>query len=289
MDSVTVEKEKYLGSIRNGKTEGGLADIVINHPRNSICIENKIYAKDQEKQLIRYHNYYVNGGKGGLLLYLTLYGNDASSLSTHSESPKISRTKNKDYFTISYKKDILSWLQKCQSESIDVPTVREAIGQYIYLIKKLTGQGMGTIEKKESINLIAKLGNSSQGQDDLIAIKRAFDVFLEDVEKKLFILKGKIELVGMTRKSTEIWSGKDQVNKLNSVLFIPLNRLPEGSEKDLKIRLSPKGWTVELWNGWSKDSKKEKDIKVIEDYEYPIEKIAKEVIEIIKNPKALSD
>lgn len=278
VDLATVEKEKYLGPIRNEETEGGFADIVINHPRNSICIENKIYAGDQKKQLIRYHNYYVNGEKGGLLLYLTLFGNDASSLSTHSETPQIARRQNEDYFIISYKKDILNWLQKCQAESIDVPTVREVIGQYIYLIKKLTGQGMGMQEREESISLITKFGEL-HGEDDLIALKQAFDVFLTDIGQKLVKLQDKLQLgQDLIRKPTEFWNKNDQLSHLNSVLFIPLKSFPNGIKKDLKIRVSPKGWTFELWCGRDFESV----LREIEHDKLTIGQIADEVTKAVK-------
>jgi hypothetical protein len=246
IDSATVDKEKHLGAIRNEKSEGGFADIVINHSKNAICIENKIYAKDQEKQLIRYHNYYVNGEKGGLLLYLTLWGNGASSFSTTSESPKISLTKNEDYFTISYKKEILSWLVKCQSESIDVPTVREAIGQYIYLIKKLTGTGMGTLEKKDFIKLITEL-EKSHGQDDLIALREAFDVFLEEIERKLNVVDKGLSSWEY-RTSSTIWKDPVRQKKLLFVLVVNLEEVHGIKDVGLKIRLSAKGWSIELWN-----------------------------------------
>ncbi len=279
LDKCSVEKEKYLGRIDEKKTKGGRADIIIRGRTGTICIENKIYADDQEKQLVRYAEKY---GKNGLILYLTLWGSKASDLSAKELKVGI------DYFKISYKKDILEWLIKCQKEAIDIPIVRDVIGQYIYLIEKLTGQGMVTQGKKEFINLIAEFGKS-HNEKDLIALRQSFDVFLKDVEQKLRKLQGKLKLVDYIRKAPEIWTGKDQSNYLNSVLFIPLNQLPEGSRKDLKIRLSPKGWTIELWNGWLGDSKKEEVIGDAKAYEYPIDKIAEEVTEIIQNLGVLSD
>jgi hypothetical protein len=286
IESVSVEKEKHLGRINKEKTKGGRADILIQSLNGNICIENKIYARDQENQLIRYYEKY---GSNGLILYLTLYGNKATDWSTTLGEKKLEL--GKDYFKISYKKDILDWLVKCQNAVIDVPTVRDVIGQYIYLIKKLTGQGMGTLEKRESINLIAKLGKTTEGQNDLIALKQSFDVFLEDVEGKLNKLRGKLVLDGFVRngKTIEIWTGKDQSNNLNSVLYIPLNQLPDGSKKDLKIRLSPKGWAVELWNGWLGDSKREDPNLLEMKYDVTVEQMAVEITKIVEGVMRESD
>lgn len=57
-------------------TTGGRIDIIIEDGRNAIIIENKIYATDQENQLLRYYNYAIEKFGGGhfVLLYLTLDG-----------------------------------------------------------------------------------------------------------------------------------------------------------------------------------------------------------------------
>ena len=52
----------------------GQIDILINTNKKKIIIENKIYAKDQDKQLKRYHDF----DKNAILLYLTLNGNEPS-------------------------------------------------------------------------------------------------------------------------------------------------------------------------------------------------------------------
>jgi hypothetical protein len=245
----------------------------------------------------------VNGEKGGLILYLTLYGSDASRFSTHSEKPEISREKDKHYFLISYSNDILEWLIKCQSVVIDVPTVRDVIGQYIYLIKKLTGQGMDDIQKKELIDLVTGLGKSKEyGQENLIRIQQAFNVFLKDVGGKLRELQRKLNLSEFQRMSaTEIWDKEDQLSKLNSVLYIPLKPLDATNDLHLKIRLSPIGWTIEFWNTNGLSEKSENILSVgdknklsgkreesfvlyetISDYETSAETIGQKVEEIVK-------
>ncbi len=58
IDSSKVSKdmvERYVG--RKTETEGGRIDIIVEDGTNALIIENKIYARDQENQLLRYHNY----------------------------------------------------------------------------------------------------------------------------------------------------------------------------------------------------------------------------------------
>src|SRR5574344_2001768 len=76
--------EFYIGQVT--ETEGGRIDIIItNKDKNkAIIIENKIYARDQEKQLSRYKKY-ANNYKYYKLLYLTLEGEEASKCSIGKE------------------------------------------------------------------------------------------------------------------------------------------------------------------------------------------------------------
>lgn len=65
--------EKDTGPIKKGRdAEGGRIDILIETPKQLIVIENKIYASDQENQLMRYFKYCKSQNKSFRLLYLTL-------------------------------------------------------------------------------------------------------------------------------------------------------------------------------------------------------------------------
>jgi hypothetical protein len=137
--STTVHKEFHIAQRKD--ITGGRIDILIKDRNNNfISIENKIYAGDQENQLIRYHNY--KKGKN-TLYYLSLEGGEASEHSTvhKKENNTIIALKNgADYYTLSYVNDILNWLDKCHKLAVDVPQLRDSIKQYILLIKKLTNQ-----------------------------------------------------------------------------------------------------------------------------------------------------
>ena len=129
--SAKVFVEYHIGEINKEGTEGGRLDILIESRTNAIVLENKIYAGDQPKQLLRYHNY-VQKYKKSFLLYLTL--------DRHSPSEDSTDNKKFDYIPIGYNSEILEWLDQCRKEAAMKPTLRETISQYIHLIKQLTNQ-----------------------------------------------------------------------------------------------------------------------------------------------------
>ena len=116
--SVTVERESdYI-------------DILITNDKQAVVIENKIWARDQPKQLQRYHRTLKDKGYSDIhLLYLTLHGHVPSEDSAGTL----------DYKPISYKDDLRPWLERCQQRAYDEPELRESVAQYRQLVRKLTG------------------------------------------------------------------------------------------------------------------------------------------------------
>ena len=124
-------------------TKDGRIDILITNPEGqAIIIENKIYAKDQWKQLQRYDKYASeNYGKRNYeILYLTLFGDEASGQSC----------KDVEYIPISYEIQIVEWLEECIGFSARLPLIRETLIQYQQHIKHLTNQ---TMEREEQEKL----------------------------------------------------------------------------------------------------------------------------------------
>lgn len=134
-----VEIEYPIGNKNEDVTEGGRIDILITSNGKAVIIENKIYAGDQEKQLVRYNNYAKKVYRDYRLLYLNLFGSEASEYSVKDESGKVLQS-GKDYFPIGYDKEIIDWLDACIAEAARLPLVRESVIQYQNLIKKLTNQ-----------------------------------------------------------------------------------------------------------------------------------------------------
>lgn len=125
-DRCTVEVEHFTG---DGRIDILIADKTAH---KAIVIENKIYAGDQDAQMKRYYDYATANYTGGFrLLYLTLDGHEPSLGSLKGLS-------DNDFQLISYRNDILPWLEQCAKEAYDKPLVRETINQYISLIKNLT-------------------------------------------------------------------------------------------------------------------------------------------------------
>jgi len=134
--------EKHIGN--KTETTGGRIDILIeDENKKTIIIENKINAEDQENQLIRYYNYSRFN-----VFYLTLFGDEPTK---ESCGELIVDT---DFKIISYKTDIVNWLEKCRKETALLPLLREGLTHYINLIKYLTGQSINTTMEKEIRDLI---------------------------------------------------------------------------------------------------------------------------------------
>ena len=178
--------EHYTGPIA-GDT-GGRIDILVKSSHYGLIIENKIYAGDQDKQLIRYDNYgkEVFGADGYLLVYLTLYGYDASKESTATKSAE-----EVGYLRLSYAEDILRWLEQCARLAYDKPLVRESLNQYIRTIKQLTYQDMNQENIEKIIDLavdhpevVATLSSNRDAIAQRIRKKYIFDKLKEYADQK---------------------------------------------------------------------------------------------------------
>jgi len=177
--------EKNAGPIINNdcNSEGGRIDIVIETPKQLIVIENKIYASDQENQLMRYYKYCELQNKIFRLLYLTLGGSIASDYSSGVLH------ENVNYYCISYKEDILNWLENSLILTINFPIVEEILKQYIKTIKQLTNQDMDTKIQHKIFELIDK----PERIESFIELKNLWGFFQSYIIKKY--LKPQIEKV----------------------------------------------------------------------------------------------
>ena len=117
------------------KREWKKIDILLtNANKKAIAIENKINAKDRDKQLWRYYNTLKEQNylhRNIHLIYLTLDGRDPSPYSIGDLDPE-------KITTASYKQ-LIPWLECCQKRAYDEPELRESVAQYLQLVRKLTG------------------------------------------------------------------------------------------------------------------------------------------------------
>ena len=146
-DKTSVRTELYIGPKK--KERGGRIDLFLSDGRNCVIVENKIYAEDQENQLLRYHNYRPDGK----LVYLSLFDDV-------KPSEKSLGGLDSDLVTcISYKYDIVQWLGECVKIAANLPYIRETINQYIRTIQQLTDSDMST--NTEIITLLSRPENLS--------------------------------------------------------------------------------------------------------------------------------
>lgn len=172
-----VECEKYIGPVK--ETSGGRIDLYIENGKGQkIIIENKIYANDQEHQLIRYHNY----APDACLLYLTLDGKEPSEMSIKSDG-NIALSNGRDFFCLSYKADILEWLENCYKKESLPALVAEGINHYIYLVRSLTSQLANKDMEKEIVN---KLTEDSKNVEAALAIEKVLAEMKSSIQMKFW-------------------------------------------------------------------------------------------------------
>ena len=151
--------------------DNGRMDIVIlNNHNQTVVIENKIYAKDQKEQLGRYQKWLKNKGQFALL-YLSLDGHEANE-------------KDVDYLRISYRNDILQWLDKCinitQKKKDTFATT--TLTQYKELIMVLTKTDI-TQKEKEKVSEYTTASFRTYKTAALIA--KAQNIIHEEILKQI--------------------------------------------------------------------------------------------------------
>ena len=231
--------EYYTGPIA-GDT-GGRIDILVESKSShyGLIIENKIYAGDQDKQLTRYDNYGKEtfGADGYLLVYLTLYGCDASKESTATKSAE-----EVGYLRLSYAEDILRWLEQCVRLADNKPLVRESLNQYIRTIKQLTYQDMN----QKNIEKIIDLAVDHPEVVATLSSKR--DAIAQGIRKKYIFdkLKEYADQKGWLFDDTEITNPQGEPN---------IRFRKEGWDGSIIIsadsenKKSNYGWWMNLWIG----------------------------------------
>ena len=174
-ENYIVEVEKSTGLINQNYTSGGRIDIVItDNQKRRIIIENKIFASDQQNQLLRYYNF----DKQAILIYLTLNGTEPNEWSTNREIQN-----KKDFHCISYQSFISQWLENCIELSKSKPKVSETISQYLQVIKNYTNQNNKNEMTNEIINLISE---NKEFYNSINEIINSYHTFRQGVNQKFW-------------------------------------------------------------------------------------------------------
>lgn len=149
----------------------GRIDVFLKDGKNNIIIiENKIFAIEQEDQLMKYSQAFPDK-KNRELFFLTLKGNESQFASTDV------------YNSISYESDIIKWLEACKQKAVDIPILRETIAQYINLIKKLTNQNVNYTMSKEIVSRVLRDEESFDAYKKMIRSKK--EVFKTIINTKI--------------------------------------------------------------------------------------------------------
>lgn len=213
--NATANKEIYVGGVNFDLAEGGRVDIVITSGNQNIIIENKIYAGDQEQQLLRYNNHFKNQP----IIYLTLDGSEPS------DSSKGNLALDKDFICCSYKTDIKEWLVKCIKEMTNKPFIRETLNQYLILIQQITNQANNNKMSEEISKLIV---NNIENFGAFITVLEA-----EELVKKEIILVLKKQLLEINLDLKLIEDNYTLSNKQYSGFELTSEKL---TDKNLKIK-----------------------------------------------------
>lgn len=143
--------EYYIGPINDNYTEGGFLDVIVQLKGYAIVVENKVDAKDQPGQVMRYCNYIDKTQHGnGCVLYLTKFGKAPSDNSIGDKKEGV------DFVNISYKKHITEWIEKCITIAKNKPFVLSILKQYLQLIKEITNQNM----EQEELNKLYEVASN---------------------------------------------------------------------------------------------------------------------------------
>lgn len=178
-----VRKEIRIGTIDKEYNTGGQIDLLIEDGDNAIIIENKIYAGDQKKQLLRYYRYGNDKRryKDFVLLYLTLDGHEPDPISTSDAGRTPPIQSGKGFYCVSYREDIRNLLDACMVKAFDKPLVRETLIQYNNLITELTHTSMDNTNKQDLLSLMF---SNAECVAEIINYR---DAFLDKAVKDYFI------------------------------------------------------------------------------------------------------
>jgi hypothetical protein len=271
----TLEIEKHIGGTT--ETTGGRIDILVESgdKKHKIIIENKIYAGDQQNQLVRYHNF----DRTAHLFYLTLKGGEPS------EGSKGSLESGTNYTSISYIQDIISWLENCRKEAVTHTLLRETITQYINLINYLTGKSMSQVTNDEIVKFLIK---DDENLKSAYLISASTETVENEIIKEYFIpqikkleedLKNKFGIMMELNEQTffQKWTGFyfmkttewkyfkigyifDRNNKQGfsyGICWIDVNNKNKELEKALKEKLPYINKSTNYWPRWKQFEKYE--------------------------------
>ena len=183
---VTREKAFDLDTIK------GRLDFEIKSKDCIYIIEMKIDAGDQPEQLIRYQEFAKEQHKKYKIFYLTLDGHNASKKSI-GEEENLEENQKVEYTNISFKEEILNWLENCLKLVEGKENKSACINQYIASINKILGEKETKIKDnilksvkdiKNAISLYGKLNDKLQ-----VTLENFMSLLKENLGKRAIYYK----------------------------------------------------------------------------------------------------
>ena len=183
---VTREKAFDLDTIK------GRLDFEIKSKDCIYIIEMKIDAGDQPEQLIRYQEFAKEQHKKYKIFYLTLDGHNASKKSI-GEEENLEENQKVEYTNISFKEEILNWLENCLKLVEGKENKLACINQYIASINKILGEKNTKIkdnilksveDMKNAISLYGKLNDKLQ-----VTLENFMSLLKENLGKRAIYYK----------------------------------------------------------------------------------------------------
>ena len=151
-------------------------DILLLNDRWQVLIENKFNAKQGKLQLERYLDYLKEDlSRETILIYLTKNGDKYKSKEL---------MEGVDFFSLTYKDDVIEWLEMCKKSCKYTPIIEQSLSQYINLIKKETNQTVNDKMKNEIQKLILK--NGIKGAREIVNnYEKSLEIIIGDLIKNI--------------------------------------------------------------------------------------------------------
>ncbi|MDR2757901.1 MAG: PD-(D/E)XK nuclease family protein, partial [Spirochaetaceae bacterium] len=181
-------------------------DIVLEDGNVFVPIEVKIEAGDQPKQIADYFAFARTKNRNSHVpvLYLTVDGHEPSDFS------KADLGKD-DYVPLSFRDDILTWLEACARENENTPEttipVRENLRQLIAAVKSLCGKSEDTEMDKAIAGLITQSEDTIRAAVSISGTLQEFDNESKELFKGSILDMVKKELPQAWEYPDEGWHG----------------------------------------------------------------------------------
>jgi hypothetical protein len=172
--SIPSAEDGWAAKKEAGRSKGfGQIDLLLEHRRFGIAIENKIHAYEQPGQLASYASFLrARYGENFLLLFLTLDGKESE---THG---------GERYLKLSYADHILPWLDDCLRETYAIIPVNQMLLQYREVVRSLTGKTLETAMMKPVVDFVSLNPDIIRHREAWYeAVDQAKSLFLDRIAK----------------------------------------------------------------------------------------------------------